>query len=269
MTGIERIDDPADPRVAPFRGLPRLDSQVPPELFVAEGSLIVRRLLECRRFAVRAILATEATLPGLRPLLPAAGAPAVYVAPAGLLRAIAGYDFHRGCLALAERGAPTPAEAVVDPPGPRRLVVLEDLADPDNVGAVFRNALGLGAQGLLLSPGTTDPLYRKTIRVSAGAALCLPHARLAPWPAGLERLRAAGYVLVALTPDEDAEDVVDFARGPVPARLALLLGAEGPGLSAALRGSADRKLRIAMAPGLDSLNVAVASAIALHRLARG
>jgi tRNA G18 (ribose-2'-O)-methylase SpoU len=268
MHRIEPIDDPADPRVAAYRDLPRLDSRVPPGLFVAEGSLVVRRLLACGRFAVRSVLTTQTTLPGLRADLPAGFAAPVYVAPTGLLRAVAGYDFHRGCIALAERGVEPALEPVVAPPGPRRLVVLEEITDPDNVGAIFRNALGLGAQGALLSPGATDPLYRKAIRVSAGATLCLPWARLGDWPAGLWRLRAMGYALAALTPDADAGDVVDLGRAGVPERLALLLGTEGPGLSPAVRAGADLRVRIAMAPELDSLNVAVASAIALHRLLR-
>ena len=266
---IETITDPADPRVAAYRDLPRLDSQVPEGCFVAEGSLVVRRLLEAGRFRVRSILTTETTLPRLRAQLADGLDAPLYVAPAGMLRAIAGYDFHRGCIALAEKGAETPPAAVIDPAGPRRLVALEEIADPDNVGAIFRNAMGLGAQGALLSPGATDPLYRKTIRASAGATLCLPHARIGDWPAGLWRLREAGYTLIALTPDEDAVDVVEMGRTrPVPERMALVLGTEGPGLSAAVRGGCDLRVRIAMAPGLDSLNVAVASAIALHRLLR-
>ncbi|MBI2527800.1 MAG: RNA methyltransferase [Candidatus Rokubacteria bacterium] len=265
---IESIDDPEDPRVAPYRHLPRLDSRVPAGLFVAEGSLVVRRLLAGGRFRLRSILVTGATLPALRDLF-ARGpeAPLVYVAGAGVLRAIVGYKFHRGCIALGERGVLTRVEPLVAPLGPRRLVVLERVSDPDNVGAILRNAMGLGVQAVLLSPGSADPLSRKAIRVSAGAALCLPWARIADWPAELERLRAAGYSLVALTPDEDALDLVDVARsGAMPSRMALLLGAEGPGLSPGVRAAADLRVRIAMAPGLDSLNVAVASAITLHRL---
>lgn len=265
---IEPIDDPEDPRVAPYRDVPRLDSRVPADVFVAEGSLVVRRLLAGRRFRLRSILVTGATLPAVADLL-ARGpeAPLVYLAGAGVLRAIVGYKFHRGCIALGERGVATPVEALMAPPGPRRLVVLERVSDPDNVGAILRNAMGLGVQAALLTPGSADSLSRKAIRVSAGAALCLPWARTADWPADLGRLRAAGYSLVALTPDEDALDIVEVARSEVvPSRMALLLGAEGPGLSPAVRAGADLRVRIAMAPGLDSLNVAVASAIALHCL---
>ncbi len=265
---IEPVDDPGDPRVAAYRALPRLDSRVPRDLFVAEGSLVVRRLLEGQRFRLRSVLVTGATLPSLRELLPAdPDGPVVYLAGAGVLRAVVGYKFHRGCIALAERGLATPAEDIVAPQGPRRLVVLERVSDPDNVGAILRNAMGLGVQGALLTPGAADPLSRKAIRVSAGAALGLPWAAVADWPAELGRLRAAGYTVVALTPDEDALDIMEAARsGRVPARMALLLGAEGPGLAPATRAGADLRVRIAMARGLDSLNVAVASAIALHHL---
>jgi tRNA G18 (ribose-2'-O)-methylase SpoU len=266
----EPVDDPEDPRVAAYRALPRLDSRVPRDLFVAEGSLVVRRLLEGKRFRVRSILATGTTLPSLRELIPEGPeGPVVYLAGAGVLRAIVGYTFHRGCIALAERGDGMSVEEIAAPPGPRRLVVLERVSDPDNVGAVLRNAMGLGVQGALLTPGAADPLSRKAIRVSAGAALALPWARIAGWPAWLDRLREAGYTVVALTPDEDALDIVELGRSePAPARVALVLGAEGPGLSPAVRAGADLRVRIAMAPGLDSLNVAVASAIALHHLRR-
>lgn len=269
MSPVEIIADPADPRVAPYRDLPRLDSRVPEGLFVAEGSLVVRRLIAGRRFPLRSILTTPAALPLLLAHLPVGLDPPLYVAPAGLMRAVAGYAFHRGCIALAERGPDPDPAPLIAVPGPRRLVVLDEVSDPDNVGAIFRTATGLGVQGVLLSPGATDPLYRKAIRVSAGTSLCLPYGRIDDWPADLWRLREAGYTLLALTPDEEAMDVVELARaGPIPGRLALLLGSESSGLSAALRREADLRVRIAMAPGLDSLNVAVASAIALHRLLR-
>ena len=141
------------------------------------------------------------------------------------------------------------------------------LADPDNVGAVFRNALAFGVDAVLLSAGTVDPLYRKAIRVSAGAALSLPFARVASWEDGLGRLRTAGYTLVALTPEARAVAIdTVVAAGPPLARLALAVGAEGGGLRLATRMAADLAVRIPMAPGVDSLNVATATGIALHRL---
>ncbi|MGH7402232.1 MAG: TrmH family RNA methyltransferase, partial [Candidatus Rokuibacteriota bacterium] len=233
----------------------------------AEGRLVVRRLLEASRFRARSLLLTPRALDDLRDLLAGDDAPPAYLASAETIRAVVGFKFHRGCLAAAARGAPLRPEALIEPPGARTLLALEELADPDNVGAVFRNAAAFQAAGVLLSPGCADPLYRKAIRVGMGATLSIPFART-DWRGGLERLRAAGYTLVALTPDRDAEDISAVeGRGPLPRRLALLVGAEGPGLGASTRAAADRRVRIPMAAGADSLNVATACGIALHRLA--
>jgi len=147
------------------------------------------------------------------------------------------------------------------------LVVLERMSNPDNVGGVFRNALAFGAGAVFLSPGTADPLYRKAIRVSAGAVVALPFARLTDWPRGLGRLREAGYTLLALTPRAEAGPIGALGDGnPGPARVALLLGTEGRGLSSEALAMADLHVRIPMAPEMDSLNVATAGAIALHWL---
>jgi tRNA G18 (ribose-2'-O)-methylase SpoU len=190
------------------------------------------------------------------------------VASAETIRAIVGFKFHRGCLALGVRGEPLAPEALMDPVGPRTLLALEGVADPDNVGAVFRNAAAFGAAGVLLSSHCADPLYRKAIRVSMGATLSVPFAQVPDWPAALAGLRHAGYRLVALCPRADAEDIVEVAaRAPRRPRLALLLGAEGAGLSGTTRAAADVEVRIPMATGIDSLNVAAACGIALHRLA--
>ncbi|MGH7315094.1 MAG: TrmH family RNA methyltransferase [Candidatus Rokuibacteriota bacterium] len=264
---VEILDDPADPRAADYRE-PR-DGQLRRRagLFLAEGRLVVRRLLEASRFRIRSLLLTPRALDDLRDLLARDDAPPAYLASAATIRDVVGFKFHRGCLAAAVRGAPLCPEALIEPPGARALLALEELADPDNVGAVFRNAAAFGAAGVLLSPGCADPLYRKAIRVAMGATLSMPFART-DWRDGLERLRAAGYTLVALTPDRDAEDIRAVAgRGSPPRRLALLVGAEGPGLGASTRAAADRRVRIPMAAGADSLNVATACGIALHRLA--
>ena len=148
----------------------------------------------------------------------------------------------------------------------RRVVVLEDVGNPDNIGGIFRNALALGAECVLLSPRCCDPLYRKAIRVSIGATLRLVFAYIDDWPEGLERLRAAGLTLVALTPEATATDIAELASRQ-PQRVALLLGTEGPGLSGAAKARADVRVRIPLAPGTDSLNVATAAGIALHRVA--
>jgi tRNA G18 (ribose-2'-O)-methylase SpoU len=183
------------------------------------------------------------------------------------VKAIVGIEFHHGCLAVGERGIEPTAEAVLAEAHGESIVVLEGLGDASNVGAIFRNALAFGAGAALLSPGTADPLYRKAVRVSSGAAVVLPFARLADWPRDLARLRDAGYTIVALTPRADAVAVQELGRTrPLPARPALLLGTEGRGLSEDALAAADLHVRIPMAPEMDSLNVAAASAVALHWL---
>jgi tRNA G18 (ribose-2'-O)-methylase SpoU len=209
---------------------------------------------------------TGAALDSLRESLEAVDAP-IYLTSHEVARAVVGFDFHRGCVALGERGVEPSLEALMDPPGPRVVLALEDVSNPDNVGGVFRNARAFGADAIFLSAGCADPLYRKAIRTSMGASLVTPFAHLPDWAAALARLRKAGYTLVALTPDPFALDIATLGVGaPIPSRVALLLGAEGPGLSTATLGAADLQMQIAMVPGVDSLNVATAAAIALHHL---
>ena len=228
--------------------------------------MVVRRLLEASRFRTRSLLSTRRALDDLLAVLAGQHSPCVYEASTETIRVIVGFKFHRGCLALGERGRPTAAHEVVAPAGPRIVLALEELADPDNVGAVFRNAAAFGAAGVLLSPGCADPLYRKAIRVSMGATLSTPFART-EWADGLAALRGAGYTLVALTPDRHAGAIDALAARGVPSRrLALIVGAEGAGLSQESQAAADLRVRIPMAPGTDSLNVATACGIALHRL---
>ena len=193
----------------------------------------------------------------------------VYLASQPLLNGVVGYNLHRGCIAAGLRGEPAGFESLVAPSQePSLLVSLEHLTNPDNVGAVFRNALAFGADGALLCPHTSDPLYRKAIRVSMGATLQLPFARFEQWPAGLEKLRAADYRVIALHPGAAREiRELDLAALGVPARLVLVVGTEGLGLARETRALAHEEARIAMAPGMDSLNVATAAAIALHHFA--
>jgi tRNA G18 (ribose-2'-O)-methylase SpoU len=263
---VEIIEDPTDPRIADYREARDGHLRRHDGLFLAEGRLVVRRLLEASRFRTRSLLSTRRALDDLLDALVGRGSPRVYEASTETIRAIVGFKFHRGCLALGERGRPTAAHEVVAPAGPRIVLALEELADPDNVGAVFRNAAAFGAAGVLLSPGCADPLYRKAIRVSMGATLSTPFSRT-EWADGLAALRGAGYALVALTPDRRADAIdVAAARGVPSRRLALIVGAEGAGLSQESRAAADLWVRIPMAPGADSLNVATACGIALHRL---
>jgi tRNA G18 (ribose-2'-O)-methylase SpoU len=233
---------------------------------VAESRAVVRILLGSARFRTRSVLLTAPALDSLREALQATDAP-VYLTSHEVARAVVGFDFHRGCLALGERGGELAIEALIDRRGPRLVLALENVSNPDNVGGVFRNARAFGAGLILLSAGCADPLYRKAIRTSMGASLIMPFAHLPDWASGLAGLRAAGYTLVALTPDPSALDIASLGRGrPVPAHVALVLGAEGPGLGVETRAAADLQVQIAMAPGVDSLNVATAAAIALHRL---
>jgi tRNA G18 (ribose-2'-O)-methylase SpoU len=180
------------------------------------------------------------------------------------MAALTGFDFHRGVLASAGR---LPLPAVDDLLAPARTVaVLEGLNDHENLGALFRNAAAFGVDAVLLDPTTADPLYRRSVRVSAGHVLRVPWTRLEEWPVGLDALRDRGFVVVALTPAAGAEPIDRFARD-LPDRVALLLGAEGPGLSAAALARADRRVRIPIAAGVDSLNVATAAAVAFHAVA--
>ncbi len=268
------IDDPDDPRVADYRAAVRDRAS---GLFLCEGRFVVSRLLAAPRFRARSILATPRALEDLREALGPAPPP-VFVASTATMRAIFGFKFHRGCLALGERpGPPDTPESVIGPAvaggeggsaAPRLVIGLDEVSDPDNVGAIFRNAAAFGAAGVLLSTGSADPLYRKTIRVSMAATLSIPFART-DWDAALEALRRVGYTVVALTPDRGAEPIGRAAPRLASRRLALLVGAEGSGLGPRSRERADVCVRIPMAPGVDSLNVATACGVALHRLAGG
>ena len=223
-------------------------------------------MLAAGRFRLRSALLTEAAFEDLRDVL---GEAAVYVAREETIKGVVGFNFHRGCIGVGERGTEPSLEALLGrlAPGPSLLVILEGMTNPDNVGGVFRNALAFGVGAVVLSPGCADPLYRKAIRVSMGGALQTPFAHAAEWPAALDQVRTAGFTVVALTPRADAVDIAEFGAGrAIPERVALLLGAEGQGLSEAARTAADVAVRVAMAPGVDSLNVATVSGIALHRL---
>jgi tRNA G18 (ribose-2'-O)-methylase SpoU len=187
----------------------------------------------------------------------------VYAASDELMRAITGFSVHRGVLASFDRKPlPAVAEALR---GARRVVVLEDVNNHTNVGAIVRSASALGIDALLLDPASCDPLYRRSLRISMGEALSLPHARTEALPDGLAPLRDAGFTLVALTPGADAVDIAEVAAAAHD-RLALLLGAEGAGLSPAVLVEVDVRARIPLAPGVDSLNVAAAAAIAFYAL---
>jgi tRNA G18 (ribose-2'-O)-methylase SpoU len=261
-----RLDHLNDPRVEEYRAVrdPLLARQR--DLFVAEGRLVVERVVASERYRPQSLLLSDAAANAMSATI--ARLPAdvpVYVCAASHFLHLTGADIHRGCLALVRRPQPLSVEDAIG--AARTVVVLEAVANPDNIGGVFRNAAAFGAGGVLLSPSCADPLYRKAIRTSMAATLRVPFARVADWPAGLRPLRARGFATVALTPRLPARTLDDVAPHLRLGRLALLLGAEGGGLSAEARALADVEVRIPVIEDVDSLNVAVAAAIALFRLA--
>jgi tRNA G18 (ribose-2'-O)-methylase SpoU len=261
------IEDPGDPRLADYGGLKDAALRRRMEegdcdghgFFLAEGSLVLRRLLGSP-YPLRSVLVTRQRLPALTGDLAGVTAP-VYVVGQEVMNEVTGFNIHRGVLAVAGRTPPLPAAELLA--RGLRIAVLEGLNDHENLGVIFRNAAAFGLDGVLLSPECCDPLYRRSVRVSMGYVLEVPYARLAPWPSALAELRAAGFLLVALTPDSTAEDIGRLSL-PERHRVALLLGAEGPGLSAGASGLVDVRARIPMAPGVDSLNVANAAAVAFY-----
>jgi tRNA G18 (ribose-2'-O)-methylase SpoU len=266
---VVRISGPDDPRVSAYQGVqdPALVRQR--GLFVAEGRLVVERLIGEGRYAIQSLLLSEAAFCALEPPLSALDPDVpIYVCEAGDFRGVTGYDVHRGCLALAARPAPSSLDAVLQ--RAPMVVVLDGVTNADNVGGVFRNAAAFGADAVLLDHASCDPLYRKAIRTSMAATLRVPFARLADhagdWPGALGQLRERGFTLVALTPQEPSRDLDEFAASEPPARIALLLGGEGAGLSAAAEAIADHRVRIPIRREVDSLNLAVAAGIVLHRL---
>ncbi len=262
---VERIDNVDDPRLAGYHALPAHDANRRATCFVAETREVVRQLLGSSRFAVQSVLLTEVARLALADHLERRPEVPVYVAPLAVLKRVVGFDFHRGCLALGDRGA-DPSLGDVLAAAPRRLVLVEDASNPDNVGGVLRVARALGGDAVLLSSGCCDPLYRKAVRVSMGAAFAVPWARVTEWEAALARLRSAGYTLIALTPRGHTDVAAVGAAVPLPAHAALVVGAEGAGLRATTLDVADLRVRIPMADGVDSLNLVTACAVALDRL---
>jgi tRNA G18 (ribose-2'-O)-methylase SpoU len=257
---IESFDDP---RVDAYRNVRDADLRARDGLFLTEGRLNVKRLITGSRFRTRSVLVTETALRAIEPALERLEpSTPVYLATQALVAEVVGYAMHRGCLAVGERGAEPGLAHFLAHAEPRTLLVLEDVSNPENVGAVFRNALALGADGVVLTRRCVDPLYRRTIRVSMGASLRLGYARAESGSAALAALRGAGFTNVALTPARDAAPLE--RERTAPQRLALWLGSEGDGLSPEVLAGIDRRVTIPMASDADSLNVATASAIALH-----
>ena len=255
-----------DSRVEPFQAVADPDRLHRRGDFIAEGRLVVERLIAARaRYDIQALLLSDAALPALAASVDLVPDVPVYVCAATEFRRLAGLNLHRGCLALARRPAPAAVDDLIA--GARTVLVLEAIGNPDNIGGIFRNAAAFGVDAVLLSPGCGDPLYRKAIRTSMAATLTVPFAVLAPWPSTLARLRGIGFRVVALTLQADAVPLSGAALTTIATRLALLLGAEGSGLSADALAHTDLRVRIPMTSAVDSLNVAVACGVALSHLA--
>lgn len=253
------IDDADDPRLDDYRGLRRPDQRSRAEgFFIAEGATVLERLLDAPH-PIRSVVLTPARVARFAERLREVSAP-VYVVSPDVVTSVVGYDLHRGVIASAARPAPAVLDDVLA--GARTVVVLEGLNDFENLGAIARSARALGADALVLDPLTADPLARRVVRVSMGEVLFLPTVRIADWPAGLAVLGQAGFGLVAMTPASCAVDLFEVHRGHGE-RIAVMLGAEGPGLTAAALERADVRVRIPLRTGVDSLNVGHAAAIAL------
>jgi tRNA G18 (ribose-2'-O)-methylase SpoU len=260
---IARIDDPSDSRLADYRDVRERDLVGREGLFIAEGRVVLEKLVRTGRHPIRSVLLAQNRVAGLAGLI--AELPAdlpVYAAGQAVMDAVVGFPIHRGILAAGERFEPAPEDLLAGLPPAALAVGLVGVANHDNMGGLFRNAAAFGADAVLLDEACCDPLYRKAIRVSVGAALTTPFARAGSAEALVDRLESQGFSVLALTPGGEAE--LD-ALIPAP-RTAVLFGAEGPGLPPALLARA-RTVRIEMAGGFDSLNVATTSGIVLHRLA--
>jgi tRNA G18 (ribose-2'-O)-methylase SpoU len=258
------VSDPADPRLDDFRDLTVADRR--PDrpggrgAVIAEGVVVVRRLLGSP-YRIRAVLGVAARINDLLPDLSTVDVSAYVVTPQ-VMSDVVGFHLNRGVLAVADRGSPPQVEELL---AGDRLLILEGINDHENLGALFRNAAALGVDAVLLGHRCADPLYRRSVRVSMGHVLRLPFATLPRWPDDLRAVRAAGHSVLALTPRTGAVPLpeVDPTRHP---RAALLVGAEGPGLSEGALAVADVQVQIPMAAGVDSLNVAIAAAIACYHL---
>ena len=266
MARLIEVSDPADPRLADYRDLRDVELRKHLEathgLFLAEGEKVVRRSVEAG-FTPRSFLMAPRWLDGLADVLGRSDAPC-YVVSEDLAEQVTGFHVHRGALASLER-RPLPSVADVLA-GARTVVVLEDVVDHTNVGAIFRSAAALGVDAILLSPRCADPLYRRSIKVAMGAVFSVPYARLEGWYDAVAELTKEGFTTVALTLAPDAVEIEEAVAGLD--RVALLMGSEGPGLSRRWMEAADRRAVIPMAAGIDSLNVAAATAVACYVTAR-
>ena len=266
MVTLHEVTDPADPRLADYRDLRDVELRKHLEaehgLFLAEGEKVVRRAVEAG-FVPRSFLMAPRWLDGLADVLAGSNAPC-FVVSEGLAEEVTGFHVHRGALAsLERRPLPSVDEVLRDA---RSVLVLEDIVDHTNVGAIFRCGAAFGFDAVLLAPRCADPLYRRAVKVGMGAIFTMPWTRLRDWYGALPDLAARGFTTVALTLADDATAVEDAVSGVE--RVALVLGSEGHGLSRRWEETADRRAIIPMREGIDSLNVAAASAVACYVTAR-
>jgi tRNA G18 (ribose-2'-O)-methylase SpoU len=262
------VRDPADPRLDDFRDLNSVDRR--PDLptgkglVIAEGVLVVQRML-ASRFIPRGMLGTDRRLRELAADLDGVDAP-FYRVSAEVMAEVVGFHLNRGVLAAAARAPELTVAQVLD--GARTIAVLEGVNDHENLGSIFRNAAGLGVDAVVFGAGCADPLYRRAVRVSMGHALLVPYAWTSAWPAELAVLRDNGFRLLAMTPDPAAQTVADAMAAAGCDRVAILVGAEGPGLTETVMRASDVRVRIPMSRGTDSLNLATAAALAFYERAR-
>ena len=272
MPAHQVLSDADDPRLRPYLHLNdpalRREREAAEGLFVVEGRLALEAVLSSPlEVPVLSVLVLRSKLHLLAKLAggPPPGAVPVYAVEDEVMKAVAGYPVHRGVLAVAARPAPRAPEEVLAGACQRLVLAVEGVNDQENLGSLFRNAAAFGAGAVLMDPRCADPFYRRTVRVSLGHAARVPSCRVEPWPAGLRVLDRGGFRLVALTPSAEAPDVRVVARRLLGQKVAVVVGAEGPGLSPEVLGLGERA-RIAMAAGVDSLNVATAAAVAMHCL---
>ena len=262
------VDDPADGRLDDFRDLNSVDRR--PDLptgkglVIAEGVLVVQRML-ASRFTPHAMLGTDRRLTELAGDLAEVSTP-YYRASAEVMAEVIGFHLNRGVLAAAHRPVELSIAEVCE--GARTLAVLEGVNDHENLGSIFRNAAGLGVDAVVFGMGCADPLYRRAVRVSMGHALLVPFAKAQNWPSDLYRLRDNGFRLLAMTPQAGAQPLSTVMGELADERVAILMGAEGPGLTDQALRASDAKVRIQMSRGTDSLNVATAAALAFYERIR-
>ncbi|OBF94180.1 rRNA methyltransferase [Mycobacterium sp. 852014-52450_SCH5900713] len=265
---VQDVDDPDDPRLDDFRDLNSVDRR--PDLpsgkglVIAEGVLVVQRML-ASRFIPHALLGTDRRLAELADHLAGSAVP-FYRTSAGVMAQVVGFHLNRGVLAAARRVPERSVTELVE--HARTVAVLEGVNDHENLGSIFRNAAGLGVDAVVFGSGCADPLYRRAVRVSMGHALLVPYARATEWPAELVMLKENGFRLLAMTPDSTACALPEAMAAAHDQRVAVVVGAEGPGLTPATLRLSDVRVRIPMSRGTDSLNVATAAALAFYERVR-